>query len=143
MENTQAFLHAARKYSNTLSEHVAKVLNITNVHNKGQKRWQNCLPDNAKTYLCRYGVPEQEVFQTPDLFERRNLPQVAQLQNAQGIFEINVVLHCLYYLTPKLERPILAAPELSQCNSNSLTIRCGQFSFTQPQLTWQGSCAAR
>ena len=107
MENTQAFLHAARKYSNTLSEHVAKVLNITNVHNKGQKLWQNCLPDNAKTYLCRYGVPEQEVFQTPDLFERRNLPQVAQLQNAQGIFEINVVLHCLYYLMAKLERALI------------------------------------
>jgi hypothetical protein len=26
--------------------------------------------------LKKYGVPEEEIFQTADLFERRNIPQV-------------------------------------------------------------------
>merc|ERR1712013_290216 len=40
-------------------------------------------PDSVKKFkekgpaVKKYGVPDEEVFQTPDLFEGRNLPQVA------------------------------------------------------------------
>jgi len=37
------------------------------------------LMENVQAFLAaakRYGVPEEEVFQTPDLFEARNIPQV-------------------------------------------------------------------
>ena len=36
--------------------------------------------ENVQSFLAaakKYGVPDEEVFQTPDLFEGRNLPQVA------------------------------------------------------------------
>ena len=35
--------------------------------------------ENIQAFLCaarKYGVPAEELFQTADLFERRNLPQV-------------------------------------------------------------------
>ena len=35
--------------------------------------------ENVQTFLAaakKYGVPDEEVFQTPDLFEARNIPQV-------------------------------------------------------------------
>ena len=38
------------------------------------------LMENVQSFLAaakKYGVPDEEVFQTPDLFEGRNLPQVA------------------------------------------------------------------
>merc|ERR1719291_720411 len=38
------------------------------------------LMENIQAFLAaikKYGVPDEEVFQTPDLFEGRNLPQVA------------------------------------------------------------------
>ena len=38
------------------------------------------LMENVQAFLGaakRYGVPEEEVFQTPDLFEKRNIPQVS------------------------------------------------------------------
>merc|ERR1712059_117505 len=38
------------------------------------------LMENVQTFLAaakKYGVPEEEVFQTPDLFEQRNVTQVA------------------------------------------------------------------
>merc|ERR1711956_128038 len=37
------------------------------------------LMENVQTFLAaakKYGVPDEEVFQTPDLFEERNIPQV-------------------------------------------------------------------
>ena len=36
--------------------------------------------ENVQSFLAaakKYGVPDEEVFQTPDLFEARNVPQVA------------------------------------------------------------------
>ena len=36
--------------------------------------------ENVQTFLAaakKYGVPDEEVFQTPDLFEARNIPQVS------------------------------------------------------------------
>ena len=36
--------------------------------------------ENVQSFLAaakKYGVPDEEVFQTPDLFEAKNLPQVA------------------------------------------------------------------
>ena len=38
------------------------------------------LMENVQSFLAaakKYGVPDEEVFQTPDLFEGRNLPQVS------------------------------------------------------------------
>merc|ERR1712215_591245 len=38
------------------------------------------LMENVQSFLAaakKYGVPDEESFQTPDLFEGRNLPQVA------------------------------------------------------------------
>ena len=38
------------------------------------------LMENVQTFLAaakKYGVPDEEVFQTPDLFEARNIPQVS------------------------------------------------------------------
>merc|ERR1711915_228139 len=37
------------------------------------------LMENVQAFLAaakKYGVPDEEVFQTPDLFEARNIPQV-------------------------------------------------------------------
>ena len=37
------------------------------------------LMENVQSFLGaikKYGVPDEEVFQTPDLFEARNIPQV-------------------------------------------------------------------
>lgn len=34
--------------------------------------------------LKKYGVPEEEIFQTADLFERRNIPQVTLCLYALG-----------------------------------------------------------
>jgi hypothetical protein len=37
------------------------------------------LMENVQSFLAaikKYGVPDEEVFQTPDLFEARNIPQV-------------------------------------------------------------------
>ena len=36
--------------------------------------------ENVQAFLAaakKYGVPDEEVFQTPDLFEARNIPQVS------------------------------------------------------------------
>ena len=36
--------------------------------------------ENVQSFLAaakKYGVPDEEVFQTPDLFEARNIPQVS------------------------------------------------------------------
>lgn len=35
-----------------------------------------CLIHRFQAALKKYGVPEEEIFQTADLFERRNIPQV-------------------------------------------------------------------
>ena len=40
------------------------------------------LMENIQAFLCaarKYGVPAEELFQTADLFERRNLPQVKEI----------------------------------------------------------------
>merc|ERR1712061_828220 len=45
------------------------------------------LMENVQTFLAaakKYGVPDEEVFQTPDLFEARNIPQVALCLYALG-----------------------------------------------------------
>lgn len=34
--------------------------------------------------IKKYGVPDEDVFQTVDLFEKRNVPQVAQCLMALG-----------------------------------------------------------
>lgn len=36
--------------------------------------------------MKKYGVPQEEIFQTADLFERRNIPQVIQLKKKQEKF---------------------------------------------------------
>ena len=44
------------------------------------------LMENVQTFLAaakKYGVPDEEVFQTPDLFEARNIPQVSNLEAAK------------------------------------------------------------
>ena len=49
------------------------------------------LMENVQSFLNaakKYGVADEEVFQTPDLFEARNLPQVALC-----IFSLGNTLH--------------------------------------------------
>ena len=44
------------------------------------------LMENVQAFLAaakKYGVPDEEVFQTPDLFEARNIPQVSKLEAAK------------------------------------------------------------
>ena len=44
------------------------------------------LMENVQTFLAaakKYGVPDEEVFQTPDLFEARNIPQVSGRSGAK------------------------------------------------------------
>ena len=45
--------------------------------------------------IKKYGVPEEEVFQTPDLFERRNIRQVSLCLHALG----RVVRRTSYVMT--------------------------------------------
>ena len=48
------------------------------------------LMENVQSFLTaakKYGVPDEEVFQTPDLFEARNIPQVSLC-----IFSLGIVL---------------------------------------------------
>ena len=37
-----------------------------------------------QAFLKKYGVPEEEIFQTADLFEKRNIPQVTLCLYALG-----------------------------------------------------------
>ena len=55
------------------------------------------LMENVQSFLNaakKYGVPDEEVFQTPDLFEARNIPQVSLC-----IFSLGekLILVALYY----------------------------------------------
>lgn len=53
------------------------------------------LMENVQSFLTaakKYGVPDEEVFQTPDLFEARNIPQVSLC-----IFSLGRVLLCPSY----------------------------------------------
>lgn len=55
----------------------------------------------------KYGVPEEEIFQTADLFERRNIPQVTLCLYSLGrivsflkdmfLFYIGLSIHIQYY----------------------------------------------
>ena len=48
------------------------------------------LMENVQSFIQaakKYGVPDEEVFQTPDLFEARNIPQVSLC-----IFSLGIVL---------------------------------------------------
>jgi hypothetical protein len=67
----------------------------------------NHFQDNAK----KYGVPEQDVFQTVDLWERRNIPQVTQCIFALGR---TAQIH------PEYRGPILG-PKLSDENRRDFT----------------------
>ena len=53
------------------------------------------LMENVQSFLNaakKYGVADEEVFQTPDLFEARNLPQVALCIFSLG----NTILYTLH-----------------------------------------------
>lgn len=41
-------------------------------------------PDRFQAAIKEYGVPQEEIFQTADLFERRNIPQVTLCLYALG-----------------------------------------------------------
>jgi hypothetical protein len=43
-----------------------------------------CCVYRFQAALKKYGVPEEEIFQTADLFERRNIPQVTLCLYALG-----------------------------------------------------------
>lgn len=43
-----------------------------------------------------YGLPDAELFQTVDLFEKRNIPQVTQCIHALGRFVSNTLKHIIY-----------------------------------------------
>ena len=54
------------------------------------------LMENVQSFLAaakKYGVPDEEVFQTPDLFEARNIPQVSLCIFSLGeIFQLVTLL---------------------------------------------------
>ena len=57
--------------------------------------------ENVQAFLAgakAYGLPDEEVFQTPDLFEARNIPQVCEgVEETNHLCVVQVVL-CLYSL---------------------------------------------
>lgn len=77
----------------------------------------------------RYGVPETDVFQTVDLWERRNIPQVTQCVMALGR-AVSIVTHCFNnqlshtllqcYLHPEWQGPFLG-PKPSEENKREFT----------------------
>lgn len=77
---------------------------------KIQERGTNFqLMENVQRFqaaIKKYGVPEEEIFQTADLFERRNIPQVTLCLYSLG----RIVSGIHYY--------------------SSLTQACSQFTFT-------------
>ncbi|UYV60807.1 hypothetical protein LAZ67_1002395 [Cordylochernes scorpioides] len=75
----------------------------------------------------RYGVPEIDVFQTVDLYERRNLPQVAQCIMALGRTCI-MALGRTCYLHPDFHGPYLG-PKPSEEHKRNFTeeqLRAGE-----------------
>lgn len=67
---------------------------------KIQERGTNFqLMENVQRFqaaIKKYGVPEEEIFQTADLFERRNIPQVTLCLYSLGRIVNNLFL--IYYI---------------------------------------------
>ncbi len=74
------------------------------------------LMENIQAFLCaarQYGVPAEELFQTADLFERRNIPQVV------------LCLYSLGRLTqrhPEYEGPMIG-PKMAERNERNFSQR--------------------
>lgn len=57
--------------------------------------YTHCL-NRFQAAIKNYGVPQEEIFQTADLFERRNIPQVTLCLYALGRL-VSIQLHLINY----------------------------------------------
>ena len=89
--------------------------------------------ENVQTFLAaakKYGVPDEEVFQTPDLFEARNIPQVRP-RHSQHLPQVVLCLFSLGRATqkhPEYTGPSIG-PKMATKNERNFTdeqIRCWQ-----------------